>query len=128
MAGQWPTGDREVPRNLTWQPPAGTADRQPLKITVRTDSVPAYVSFMLHQRVNSSGIPDEDYRRQTVLACGVGITDPGCRITAGPPGHYTVETARPVPEAHPYRVLYAQWAPAAPDSEETWASWQLPTG
>ncbi|WP_158786581.1 hypothetical protein [Streptomyces sp. NRRL F-5065] len=83
---------------------------------------------MLHSTIDASGIPDEDTRRQKILACGNGITDPGCRITAGSDGSYTIEVLGAPPPDHPYRVLYVQWAPNRPGSKETWASWQLPTG
>ncbi|MCH0542243.1 hypothetical protein I3F58_22360 [Streptomyces sp. MUM 203J] len=83
---------------------------------------------MVHSRVDGSGIPDEDTRRQKVLACGAGITDPGCRITDNRDGSFTIEVPGTPPPGHPYRVLYVQWAPDRPGTEETWASWQLPTG
>ncbi|WP_437026854.1 hypothetical protein [Streptomyces sp. enrichment culture] len=84
---------------------------------------------MLHSRIDGSGIPDEDPRRQKVLACGEGITDPGCRITDHEDRRsYTIEAVDPLPAGRPYRVLYVQWAPERPGGKETWASWQLPTG
>ncbi|WP_139216328.1 MULTISPECIES: hypothetical protein [unclassified Streptomyces] len=99
-----------------------------MRVTVKAPSPPSYASFMLHSRIDASGIPDEDTRRQRVLACGTGIADPGCRITDNNDGSYTVEVPGSPPEGHPYRVLYVQWAPDRPGAEETWASWQLPTG
>ncbi|NJP50954.1 hypothetical protein HCJ93_12950 [Streptomyces sp. SBST2-5] len=83
---------------------------------------------MLHSRIDKSGIPDEDVRRQKVMACGPGITEPGCRITRNEDRSYTIELVGVPPPGHPYRVLYVQWAPNRADAEETWASWQLPTG
>lgn len=133
MAGQWGNGrHKEPPQRLEWRRPAGKNPRadveQPLRVTVTAASAPSYVSFMLHSTVNESGIPDEDTRRQKVLACGDGITDPGCRITDHRDGSYTIEVVGALPPDHPYRVLYVQWAPNRPGAEEIWASWQLPTG
>ncbi|MFF7989232.1 hypothetical protein ACFZDG_05465 [Kitasatospora xanthocidica] len=83
---------------------------------------------MLHSTIDASGIPDEDTGRQRILACGSGITDPGCRITDSGNGSYAIEVVGTPPPSHPYRVLYVQWAPNRPGAEETWASWQLPIG
>ncbi|MFG2848192.1 hypothetical protein ACGF12_34250 [Kitasatospora sp. NPDC048296] len=63
---------------------------------------------MLHSTIDESGIPDEDTRRQKVLACGPGITDPGCRITDNGNGSPTIEVVGTPPTSHPYRVLYVQ--------------------
>ncbi|OII68937.1 hypothetical protein BJP39_19430 [Streptomyces sp. CC77] len=130
VAGAWGDGEGKTPpERLTWPPTARAADGSaPVRVTVKAPSPPSYASFMLHSRIDASGIPDEDTRRQRVLACGTGIADPGCRITDNNDGSYTVEVPGSPPEGHPYRVLYVQWAPDRPGAEETWASWQLPTG
>ncbi|MGW6547244.1 hypothetical protein ACWGBH_31010 [Streptomyces massasporeus] len=132
VAGQWGDGRRRTPpRHLGWERPADGGDRSvasPLKVTVTAASAPSYVSFMLHSRIDEAGIPDEDTRRQKILACGAGISEPGCRIKENGDRSYTIETVGAPPAGHPYRVLYVQWAPDRPGAEETWASWQLPTG
>jgi hypothetical protein len=132
VAGQWGDGRRKTPtRRLAWERPADGAERasaSALKVTVTAASAPSYVSFMLHSRIDEAGIPDEDTRRQKILACGAGITEPGCRITENEDRSYTIETVGAPPADHPYRVLYVQWAPDRPGAEETWASWQLTTG
>ncbi|MFD8223686.1 hypothetical protein ACFV16_05875 [Streptomyces massasporeus] len=132
VAGQWGDGRRKTPpRRLGWERPADGGEgsaASPLKVTVTAASAPSYVSFMLHSRIDESGIPDEDTRRQKILACGAGISEPGCRIKENGDRSYTIETVGAPPAGHPYRVLYVQWAPDRPGAEETWASWQLPTG
>ncbi|MET9296461.1 hypothetical protein [Streptomyces sp. NPDC003077] len=77
---------------------------------------------MPHSTIDASGIPDEDTRRQKVLARGAGITEPGCRTMDNNGGSYTIEVIGAPPPGHPYRVLYVQWAPNRPGTEETWAS------
>ncbi|MGX2994331.1 hypothetical protein JNUCC64_08540 [Streptomyces sp. JNUCC 64] len=129
VAGRWSEGRGETPpRRLTWERPDPAGDRRPVKVTVTAAAPPSYASFMAHSRIDGSGIPDEDTRRQKVLACGVGIESPGCRITDHRNGTHTIEVLGAPPAGHPYRVLYVQWAPHRPGAEETWASWQLPTG
>lgn len=64
---------------------------------------------MVHKALDENGIPKEDTANQAVLACGDGISDPGCRITRTAPGRWRVETLDPAPTSHPYRVLYFQW-------------------
>lgn len=133
VAGQWGDGRRKAPpRRLDWEEPEGNSRGsgagKPLSVRVTADAAPSYVSFMLHSRIDKSGIPDEDVRRQKVMACGPGITEPGCRITRNEDRSYTIELVGVPPPGHPYRVLYVQWAPNRADAEETWASWQLPTG
>ncbi|MFF7732851.1 hypothetical protein [Streptomyces sp. NPDC007984] len=132
VAGQWGAGrSKTPPRRLGWERPVDGDERSaasPLKVTVTAASPPSYVSFMLHSNIDEAGIPDEDTRRQKILACGSGITEPGCRIKENEDRSYTIETVGAPPVGHPYRVLYVQWAPDRPGAEETWASWQLPTG
>ncbi|MEV0302210.1 hypothetical protein [Streptomyces prasinus] len=133
VAGQWGSGGhKEPPQRLEWGLPARenqkAAAGESVRITVEAASAPSYASFMLHSRIDDSGIPDEDARRQKILACGDGIDDAGCRITDNKDGSYTIESVRAQPTSHPYRVLYVQWAPTRPGDEETWGSWQLPTG
>ncbi|GAA2268261.1 hypothetical protein GCM10010145_48530 [Streptomyces ruber] len=131
VAGQW-GGDRHKapPQHLRWDTAKNrrTDAEQPFKVTVTAAAAPSYVSFMLHSTIDESGIPDEDTRRQKILACGPGITDPGCRTTDNEDGSYTVEVIGTPPPGRPYRVLYAQWAPNRPGAEGTWVSWQLPLG
>ncbi len=131
VAGQWGGGRRKAPpKHLDWarsvgrDPQAGTGQHG--RVAVSAPSAPSYASFMLHSTIDESGIPDEDTRRQRVLACGAGITDQGCRITDGGNGSWTIEVVGTPPAGHPYRVLFVQWAPNRPGAEETWASWQLP--
>ncbi|MEV7027459.1 hypothetical protein [Kitasatospora sp. NPDC093558] len=132
VAGDWGGGrSKAPPQRLDWGRPAGLsgpgADAgRPVRVTVTAPAVPSYASFMLSGAVDASGIPDEDPDRQTVLACGTGITDPGCRITDNRDGSFSVEVVGAPPADRPYRVLYVQWAPTRPGAEETWASWQLP--
>lgn len=133
VAGQWGNGrHKEPPQHLEWGRPTEKnreADAgKSVRITVEAASTPSYASFMLHSTIDGSGIPDEDTRRQKVLACGDGIDAPGCRITDNKDGSYTIESVGAPPPDHPYRVLYVQWAPNRPGNEETWGSWQLPTG
>ncbi|WP_031078966.1 hypothetical protein [Streptomyces sp. NRRL WC-3742] len=133
VAGQWGGGQhKEPPRHLDWarsvRPDPQADAGQHVRVAVAAAPAPSYASFMLHSTIDGSGIPDEDPRRQKVLACGAGIADPGCRITDGGNGSWTIEIVGTAPAGHPYRVLYVQWAPNRSGAEETWASWQLPLG
>ncbi|WP_435059960.1 hypothetical protein [Streptomyces sp. bgisy060] len=127
MAGHWENGDSHAPPSrLTWQRDRHAA-RERLSVEVTGPAQPWYASSMVHKALDESGIPKEDTASQTVLACGDGITDPGCRITRTAPGRWRVETLDPAPTSHPYRVLYVQWPSDEPGQPEKWASWQLPT-
>lgn len=131
LAGQWGAGKHKAPpEHLTWEPPAGTSSPagESLKVTVTAEAAPSYASFMLHRTIDGAGIPDEDSRQQQILACGPGITRPGCLIVDNRNGSYSIEIVGAPPPDHPYRVLYVQWAPQRPGAEEAWSSWQLPLG
>lgn len=100
---------------------------RPLSVDVSGPSRPWYASFMVHRTVDRAGVPDERLSSQRVLACGDGITKPGCRIALLGNHHWRIETFGPAPRSHPYRILYVQWPSNGPGEPENWASWQLPT-
>jgi hypothetical protein len=134
VALQW--GGKQVApgARLTWPGKPGGRAEPPNRgetgasepTTVVAARAPTYASIMAHQRVDEVGIPDES--RQVILECGQGISEPGCGITERAPGEYLIRATVPLDTRHPYRILYVQWAPAAPGDGERWASWQLPTG
>lgn len=127
MARQWEDGDSQTPPSrLTWQRDR-RAGRDRLSVEVTGPAQPWYASFMVHKALDERGVPREDSANQTVLACGDGISDPGCRITRIAPDRWRVETVDPAPAGYPYRVLYVQWPSGGPGQTEKWASWQLPT-
>lgn len=129
VAGAWGEqgGSHAPPERLTWQRDRSASRDEPLSAEVTGPGRPWYASFMVHKTLDQAGVPKEDTANQAVLACGNGITEPGCRITRGVGDGWRIETSAPAPESHPYRVLYVQWPSDGPGRPEKWASWQLPT-
>lgn len=128
VAGRWPKGGpHQPPERLTWKRASLPRTNSRLSVDVVGPEKPWYASFMTHKTVNRAGIPDESPENQRVLACGRGLTKPGCRISALGGHRWRVETIEPAPRSHPYRTLYVQWPSDGPGESENWASWQLPT-
>lgn len=129
VAGKWSSSDTHPPpEKLRWRREPSSRPEAALSVEVIGPGKPWYASFMAHKTIDRNGIPDDAPDSQLVLACGEGLTDPGCRITALGGHRWRVETLASAPEGHPYRMLYVQWPSARPGDAEEWASWQLPIG